>query len=1292
MTFGRLRYGLGRRYLLYSLPVATLPIAYHTLPKRQSSQRIYKPDTATPIKRSPLKIYILEPILTLRRLIWLCVLFVPVFASLPLLWINSTLWYRILTKQMSKAGPTFIKLGQWAASRTDLFSPDLCHILGRLHSAAHPHSIRHTRRVLTSTYSDAESLDDIFEEFDDKPIGCGAIAQVYKGKLREEFIPDDWRVAHRHEDDSWIVTFITNVLNNYQNQQDTTQELITSSRHVAVKVIHPHVTELIERDLAILHCGASVLSLFPGIKWLSLPEEVAVFGELMQSQLNLSVEASNLGRFEDNFRERRGAASFPKPVFALSAKDVLVEEFEDALPLKTFLKFGGGGFEERIAGLGLDAFLNMLLIDNFAHADLHPGNIYIKFYKPTSIDLLKNVLSSLISRPRSTTDLTMNEASQEVMNALLPLAKQINKHGDDEEAVQQWTMKLRQLNEDGFQPEIVFLDTGLITELDDKNRNNFLELFQAVSHFDGYRVGQLMIERSRCPELAKDKETFALKMQHIVLGVKSKTFSLAKIRLSEVLSQVLSSVRDHHVKMEADFVNTVLSILLLEGIGRQLDPNMDLFKAAIPILRQLGKKVGTSGSYAQVDKGNLGAMLKNGVYEAGLYTPQDRAWNLNNDISPNGVPVLFIPGNAGSYKQGRSIAAELAKQYYSSYGIPNSYLESQAGAPPDFWTVDTNEELSAFHAGTIRRQAEYILAAIDYILNQYTHQNQPPESIIVVAHSMGGIVVNELFNLPEYRTGLVDLVISLSTPHAMPPTPFSRNMASLYDQRYNASVNIAVSGGSADSLLPADVTYAPIGHNSLSILSTSIPGVWAPISHQAIVWCDQLRRKLARAVLLSIDSNKSTKLKPKESVLNIWQKSLTGIVYENTLNDTFDVDINASMSSGTFTAVNITRNSAAWSLGKPPPKWVTGDVAPTIRLLTDISPEPAYKEFEEGEPPITILGCKNVRPLHSCRHLSIKDSAVMPYLPRDEKWLPVRHGADEEQSLYMLDADSDTLRDDESVVVLKTNNNRKGSWMTSQFAPTNEETRVDASFARLLFSSVPLISQTSGMLALRRNYRVVNAPATSLLVYKIEAEQSPCVSTQFNKKELFQPLLKHVVESTKGLELTYHPSLNGKIMLESHLSHSPYLTSGRASNDAGLSLEIFADTFNTESCFPFQKLTIGVDILASIAKWGTRYRSALIGFALGIWCVAFRRQLKALDSSGTSENFIKSLTMVFRREMIVFSFVLVISILVSSSYSSLTLYFIGLHDIRLWFIAPLLLLASYGLLEYAFHNLQAREK
>ena len=260
-----------------------------------------------------------------------------------------------------------------------MFPPQLCSILGRLHSSAKPHSLAHTNKVLTATYSDAHSLDDIFENFDTKPIGCGAIAQVYKGTLKSNFIPDDWLIHNRTNTNSSFISFFNNALNYYylsSSVDDNNDNIVTFSRDVAVKVIHrkfsfqkemlslthfnwlpAHIPELIERDLSILYAGASLLSLLPGFKWLSLPEEVEVFGNLMRSQLNLSVEATNLARFEDNFRERRGAASFPKPVFNLCSNDILVEEFEDALPLKTFLKFGGGGFEQRIAGLGLDAFL-----------------------------------------------------------------------------------------------------------------------------------------------------------------------------------------------------------------------------------------------------------------------------------------------------------------------------------------------------------------------------------------------------------------------------------------------------------------------------------------------------------------------------------------------------------------------------------------------------------------------------------------------------------------------------------------------------------------------------------------------------------------------------------------------------------------------------------------------------------------------------------------------------------------------------------------------------------------------
>lgn len=182
---------------------------------------------------------------------------------------------------------------------------------------------------------------------------------------------------------------------------------------------------------------------------------------------------------------------------------------------------------------------------------------------------------------------------------------------DLEDSPKEWHRELKQLHQGGYVPEIVFIDAGLVTTLDETNRRNFLDLFRAVAEFDGYRTGQLMVERSRSPELAIDTETFALKMQHLILSVKRKTFSLGQIKISDLLTQVLKNVRVHHVKMEGDFINTVISILLLEGIGRQLDPGLDLFASALPILRKLGGQMATRESMTRdLPSSNLGALLK----------------------------------------------------------------------------------------------------------------------------------------------------------------------------------------------------------------------------------------------------------------------------------------------------------------------------------------------------------------------------------------------------------------------------------------------------------------------------------------------------------------------------------------------------------------------------------------------------------------------------------------------------------------------------------------------------------
>ena len=177
----------------------------------------------------------------------------------------------------------------------------------------------------------------------------------------------------------------------------------------------------------------------------------------------------------------------------------------------------------------------------------------------------------------------------------------------------QWRNELCELRSQGYVPEVVLIDAGLTTTLNSTDRKNFLDLFRSIAEFDGYRSGKLMVERCRTPHLVVDEETFALKMQHIVLNVKRKTFSLGQIKISDILSDVLKAVRDHHVKMEADFVNTVISTLLLEGIGRQLDPGLDLFKSSLPILRQLGRQMTSEQSLESMKDlhaGTFGTFIK----------------------------------------------------------------------------------------------------------------------------------------------------------------------------------------------------------------------------------------------------------------------------------------------------------------------------------------------------------------------------------------------------------------------------------------------------------------------------------------------------------------------------------------------------------------------------------------------------------------------------------------------------------------------------------------------------------
>lgn len=515
--------------------------------------------------------YLVDPCITIARFVELAFIFVPVLLAAPICWIGSKdgktgekvrsgarLWFKYLRWSAEHAGASFIKLGQWAASRTDIFSKEMCEELSHLHSNAKAHALRQTKHILSASFG--MPFEDIFAEFQEKPLGVGAIAQVYLAKLSDKAIAKmraegDQNVQLTLDPQSKDDTqFWENVI---VTQQDRT---IDSQQAVAIKVLHPNVEVKINRDLRIMKFFANVINVIPTMEWLSLPDEVEQFSILMRLQLDLRIEALNLEKFRHNFRNRLDI-HFPRPYLNFSTRDVLVEDYIQAIPMSKMLSLKdnfGKNLSKEISDKGLDSFLQMLIIDNFVHADLHPGNMLVRFYKN---ELFKHKREYKIVK--SSNESETNRITEE----LLAL-------GDDDKA---WCERLEQLYESGYHAEICFLDAGLITELNHTDRVNFIDLFKALSEFDGYRAGELMVERSRTPETVIHKEIFALKVEKLVDRMKQRTFTLGNISIGDLLDQVLGMVRNHHVRMEGDFITVIVAILLLEGIGRQLDPQLDLF-------------------------------------------------------------------------------------------------------------------------------------------------------------------------------------------------------------------------------------------------------------------------------------------------------------------------------------------------------------------------------------------------------------------------------------------------------------------------------------------------------------------------------------------------------------------------------------------------------------------------------------------------------------------------------------------------------------------------------------------
>lgn len=143
--------------------------------------------------------------------------------------------------------------------------------------------------------------------------------------------------------------------------------------------------------------------------------------------------------------------------------------------------------------------------------------------------------------------------------------------------------------------QIVFLDAGIAFHLDEQAKQNLHDLFRAVIFNNGKEAGRLMIERAkyeRCSTVPGGIEAFSTGIGEIVSEFHDRRkdgLTLGAVRIGSLLTRVLDLCRIHGVEIDPAMANVIISTLVLEGLGRSLEPSLNLIDFAMPFILGGGK-------------------------------------------------------------------------------------------------------------------------------------------------------------------------------------------------------------------------------------------------------------------------------------------------------------------------------------------------------------------------------------------------------------------------------------------------------------------------------------------------------------------------------------------------------------------------------------------------------------------------------------------------------------------------------------------------------------------------------
>ncbi|MEZ5839794.1 MAG: 2-polyprenylphenol 6-hydroxylase [Hyphomicrobiales bacterium] len=375
-----------------------------------------------------------------------------------------------LSDALNRLGPSYIKLGQFLATRRDVVGEVVARDLETLQDRLPPFGMSEARtRVETALGGPVETLYSSFSE----PLAAASIAQVHRASIATEDGPQD----------------------------------------VAVKVLRPGVHHRFGRDLKSFYLAARLFErLSPASRRLRPVAVVDTLARSVNLEMDLRLEAAALSEMAENTANDPGFR-VPGVVWERTARNVLTLEWIDGTKLTDIAAIAADGHD--LVDLGrtlIQSFLRHAVRDGFFHADMHPGNLF--------------------------------------------------------------------LDRDG---KIVAVDFGIMGRLGPKERRYLAEILYGFIKRDYFRVAAVHFEAGYVPDY-QDVAVFAQAIRAIGEPLQGRTAK--DVSMARLLTQLFEVTELFDMHTQPQLLLLQKTMVVVEGVARTLDPDLNMWTTAEPVVRE----------------------------------------------------------------------------------------------------------------------------------------------------------------------------------------------------------------------------------------------------------------------------------------------------------------------------------------------------------------------------------------------------------------------------------------------------------------------------------------------------------------------------------------------------------------------------------------------------------------------------------------------------------------------------------------------------------------------------------